>query len=86
MESAVGVWRPPRGAKKSSNASTCAFDGPAHGLALNLVISGQFGAAHKKDSNPRIKSSAWNTLPTILPTPPRTSLTVSYTHLRAHET
>ena len=74
MELASGVWRPPRGAKNALKASTCAFDGPAHGLALNSVISGQFGAAHKKDSNPRIKSSAWKTLPTILPTPPRTSL------------
>ena len=65
IPSAVGT------AAKFAKESFCASDGPPQGLAWNSVSSGQFGAAHKNASNPRIKSNASKTLPTILPTSPR---------------
>ena len=46
----------------------------AHGPNIVDLISGQFGFWQRYASNPRIKSSASNTDPTILPAPPKRSL------------
>ena len=46
------------GTLKLLKASISVFDGPAQGDALKFLISGQFGSAQRKDSNPRIKSIA----------------------------
>ena len=42
------------GAKNLLNASISAWFGPPQALALNSLISGQFGFAHKNASKPRI--------------------------------
>ena len=42
------------GARKPVKSSIWDWDGPPQGLALNVLISGQFGFAHKNASNPKI--------------------------------
>ena len=42
------------GLKNPAKSSIWDWDGPPQGLALNFLISGQFGFAHKVVSNPKI--------------------------------